>query len=35
MLDLQILLSPERLQHWLAALVINGVLIAAAQRLPC
>lgn len=34
MLDLQILLSPERLQHWLAALVINGVLIAAAQRLP-
>ena len=34
MLDLQILLSPERLQHWLAALLINGVLIAAAQRLP-
>ena len=34
MLDLQILLGPERLQHWLAALLINGVLIAAAQRLP-
>jgi uncharacterized protein (TIGR00297 family) len=34
MLELQMLLSLDRLQHWLLALLINGVLIAAAQRLP-
>ena len=34
MLELQVLLSADRLQHWLVALLINGVLIAAAQRLP-
>jgi uncharacterized protein (TIGR00297 family) len=34
MLELLVLASPERLQHWFVALVINAVLIAAAQRLP-
>ena len=34
MVELQMLLSFERLQHWLAALLINALLIAAAQRLP-
>ena len=34
MLELLVLASPERLQHWFAALLINAVLIAAAQRLP-
>jgi len=33
MLEL-LLVSPERLQHWLWALLINGLLIAIAQRLP-
>lgn len=33
MLEL-LLASPERLQHWLGALLINGLLIAIAQRLP-
>ena len=34
MLELMVLASPERLQHWLWALLINAVLIALAQRLP-
>ena len=34
MLELLVLASPERLQHWFWALLINAVLIAAAQRLP-
>jgi uncharacterized protein (TIGR00297 family) len=34
MLELMVLASPERLQHWLWALLINAVLIAVAQRLP-
>jgi uncharacterized protein (TIGR00297 family) len=34
MLELLVLTSPERLLHWGWALVINAVLIAAAQRLP-
>ena len=34
MLEVLVLASPERLQHWFVALVINAVLIAAAQRLP-
>lgn len=34
MLELMVLTAPERLQHWLLALVVNGVLIAVAQRLP-
>ena len=34
MLELQVLLSADRLQHWALALLINAVLIAAAQRLP-
>ncbi len=34
MLELMVLASPERLQHWLWALLINAVLIAFAQRLP-
>jgi uncharacterized protein (TIGR00297 family) len=34
MLELQVLLSADRLQHWAVALLINGVLIALAQRLP-
>ena len=34
MLELLVLASPERLQHWLLALLINAVLIALAQRLP-
>ncbi|MBM5807222.1 MAG: DUF92 domain-containing protein [Cyanobacteria bacterium M_surface_10_m2_179] len=34
MLELQVLLSADRLQHWAWALVINAALIAAAQRLP-
>jgi len=34
MLELLVLASPERLQHWFSALLINAVLIAAAQRLP-
>ena len=34
MLALEMLLSADRLQHWLLALLLNGVLIAAAQRLP-
>ncbi len=34
MLELQVLFSLDRLQHWLLALLINGALIAAAQRLP-
>ena len=34
MLELLVLASPERLQHWFVALAINAVLIAAAQRLP-
>jgi uncharacterized protein (TIGR00297 family) len=34
MLELQVLLSADRLQHWALALLINGVLIALAQRLP-
>ncbi|MFM8976353.1 MAG: DUF92 domain-containing protein [Vulcanococcus sp.] len=34
MLELLVLASPERLQHWFWALLVNGVLIAAAQRLP-
>jgi uncharacterized protein (TIGR00297 family) len=34
MLELMVLASPERLQHWLWALLVNGALIALAQRLP-
>jgi uncharacterized protein (TIGR00297 family) len=34
MLELQVLLSADRLQHWAIALLINTVLIALAQRLP-
>lgn len=34
MLELQMLLSLDRLQHWLAALLINALLIGVAQRLP-
>jgi uncharacterized membrane protein len=34
MLELQVLFSADRLQHWALALLINGVLIALAQRLP-
>ena len=34
MLELHVLLSGDRLQHWALALLINAVLIAAAQRLP-
>ena len=34
MLDLMLLTSPERLQAWGLALLINAVLIALAQRLP-
>ena len=34
MLELMVLASPERLQHWLWALLLNAVLIALAQRLP-
>jgi len=34
MLELMVLASPERLQHWLWALLLNTVLIALAQRLP-
>jgi uncharacterized protein (TIGR00297 family) len=34
MLELQVLLSGDRLQHWALALLINAALIAAAQRLP-
>ena len=34
MLELMVLASPERLQHWLWALLINTFLIALAQRLP-
>jgi uncharacterized protein (TIGR00297 family) len=34
MLELFLLADPERLQHWLWALLVNAVLIAAAQRLP-
>ena len=34
MLELMVLASPDRLQHWLWALLVNAVLIAAAQRLP-
>ena len=34
MLELQVLLSADRVQHWALALVINAALIAAAQRLP-
>jgi uncharacterized protein (TIGR00297 family) len=34
MLELQMLLSLDRLQHWLVALLINVVLIGMAQRLP-
>ena len=34
MLELMVLASPERLQHWFWALLINAVLIALAQRLP-
>ena len=34
MLELMVLASPERLQGWLVALLLNAVLIALAQRLP-
>ena len=34
MLELLVLASPDRLQHWLWALLINAVLIGLAQRLP-
>ena len=34
MLELMMLTSPERLQHWLWALLVNSVLIALAQRVP-
>ena len=34
MLELQVLFSADRLQHWLVALAINALLIALAQRLP-
>ncbi|MFM8260457.1 MAG: DUF92 domain-containing protein, partial [Vulcanococcus sp.] len=34
MLELFLLADPSRLQHWLWALLVNAVLIAAAQRLP-
>ena len=34
MLELMVLASPERLQGWLLALLLNAVLIALAQRLP-
>lgn len=34
MLELQVLLSGDRLQHWAFALLINAALIAMAQRLP-
>ena len=34
MLELFLLAAPDRLQHWLGALLINAVLIAVAQRLP-
>lgn len=34
MLQLFLLADPSRLQHWLWALLVNAVLIAAAQRLP-
>mgnify|MGYP000704370385 CR=1 FL=1 len=34
MLELQVLLSGDRLQHWALALLINAALIAMAQRLP-
>ena len=34
MLELMVLASPERLQHWLWALLINTFLIALAQRRP-
>ena len=34
MLELRLLVAPDRLQHWLVALLINAVLIALAQRAP-
>ena len=34
MLECLVLASPDRLQHWLMALLVNAVLIAVAQRLP-
>jgi len=34
MLEFLVLASPDRLQHWLMALLVNAVLIAVVQRLP-